>query len=781
MAGLLRYEVRVVGAAKAARQIDDLDTAVEKVAVGMGRIDGSTATLARGFDETAEAAKAADRAFAKAAAAQDKLGQGSRRASKEVEGLGGKFDGLNDRLNRTWGRAGDVISRVGDLEDMIRIFSGFVLLDAIQTAGAFVQEMYRMTDAGRKAQSMAEGLAEGLRKVTTGLDSVDIRKSVQLAAAMGKSKEQANEYQRALDAAIDRQVELNARIEEKQKLEEQGKTDSYEYRNTLRNIEILTKAVEDQISVAEVERKKAQDRAFAAGQVNRALEGQIKANRDLIPNLLQSAEATAKAAIETAKYRVELQNADGAMTSSIDVFARLAAAGVKTWQGINAATAGHDKDAKKSAEEAKRLAEMRIRISQDLEDRQTALIASEGAQRLAQLDIRQQRELQAFRGTAEQRKRLVELQTDEMIALERELEQRAATEREAAARAELDQRIAMITQGAARAAAASQLSLQALAGDPGAGSQEGINARAKLQREAAMAAATAEIKIAQAKGEEITQIEIELQTKLLQIEQERVEASKALGDQMILNAKRVADGATAAAEAIGALGSVASQLSAIYAISSEASITRARAAEDEAAAEVERAKAAAKAAGEDVEASATVAAAEEKRLAAKQAVLDAEAAAAEEKKKFAVIEFAIEAARNVAQGVAEVAKSAGSYPDPVGIATHAIAAASHFTAAGLFGVQAAATASAPTAAGIAAEAGPVAAAASSPGDTIGAGDRGSDGPRQTIVNLRFDGQRLSTDADIADAVATVLDRNASRRGRARFEADSYRRGRRRRA
>lgn len=299
-----------------------------------------------GFDKAEKAVKGADKAAEGAAKSAKTATRGFSSLGDGASQLGERFDGLNDRLNKTWGRAGDVISRVGDLEDMIRIFSGFVLLDAIQTASAFVQEMYRMTDAGRKAQSMAEGLAEGLKKVTNGLDNVDIRKAVQLAALMGKAKEQTSEYQRALDAAIDRQVELNAEIEKKLKLEEQGRTDSYEYRNTLRNIAILTEAVESQISVAEVEKQKAQERAFAAGQVNRALEGQIKATQNLIPNLLQSAEATAKAAIETAKYRLELQRSGGQMTSILDVFARLGAAGVRTWDGVSKAVDNHRKGTK---------------------------------------------------------------------------------------------------------------------------------------------------------------------------------------------------------------------------------------------------------------------------------------------------------------------------------------------------------------------------------------------------------------------------------------------------
>lgn len=586
------------------------------------------------------------------------VGRGAGRARQEVEGLGRQFDGLNDSLNRTWGRAGDVISRIGDLEDMVRIFSGFVLLDAIQTAGAFVTEMYRMTDAGRKAQSMAEGLAEGLKKVTNGLDNVDIRKAVQLAAAMGKSKEQTNEYQRALDAAIDKQVELNAELEKKLKLEQQGDTDSYAYRNTLRNIEILTKAVESQISVAEVEKQKAQERAFAAGQVERALVGEAKAAKDLIPNILRNAEATAKATLETVKYRVALQQAGNSMNSTIDVFARLGAAGVATWQGISKAAESQKKD----AAAAKRAAEDRLRIERDLQDRQTALIISEGARRLAQLDLRHQRELQAFKGTAEQRKQLVALQTEEMLALERELEQRSATEREnarkreeAALREALERRLAAIQRGASEAAAASQLDLAKLGA--GGGFDE-IDARADIQVRAAKAAADAEIAIAQAKGESVKEIETNLQTQLLVIEQERLDASKALTEQYVTDVSNITQ------SVIGTASALADSIMApqIQGLENRVNELRVKA---------EAAK------GTAAETKAT------------KDLLKAEREVAKARAKQAKLDAALGAAEAGAQAAGQFALAAANWANPIAAAAHIISGATHVVQAVAYGRMAA--------------------------------------------------------------------------------------------
>ena len=90
---------------------------------------------------------------------------------------------------------------------------------------------------------------------------------------------------------------------------------------------------------------------------------------------------------------------------------------------------------------------------------------------------------------------------------------------------------------------------------------------------------------------------------------------------------------------------------------------------------------------------------EKEQLAAKKAVLAAERAAEQERRRFQAIEFALKATENVNAAAEEAAKAAGSYPDPVGIALHTVSAVKHAAAAALYGRGVASAVSAPSAVG----------------------------------------------------------------------------------
>lgn len=173
------------------------------------------------------------------------------------------------------------------------------------------------------------------------------------------------------------------------------------------------------------------------------------------------------------------------------------------------------------------------------------------------------------------------------------------------------------------------------------------------------------------------------------------------------------------------------------------------------------------------------AAAEEKVYKAQLALQRAEREAAEARRAFMVLEFALEGAKMAAKSIESAALASFLAALPFGVGAPYVpaavtAAVTYGTAAAAYGVAAVATGATPTAA---------AGAPPAPGDdalvdsTVNAGDRDRR-EGDTVVNLNFQGQPFETRNDIHDAMIGGLDAASRRRGRPRADfAALQRRGR----
>ncbi len=172
------------------------------------------------------------------------------------------------------------------------------------------------------------------------------------------------------------------------------------------------------------------------------------------------------------------------------------------------------------------------------------------------------------------------------------------------------------------------------------------------------------------------------------------------------------------------------------------------------------------------------AAAEEKVYKAQVQLQKAEQEAAEARRRFKVLEFALEGAKMAAKSIeaAALAQMLAALPFGVGapfVPAAVAASVTYGTAAAAFGVAAGVTAATPTAQGTP-PAGPDDGLADR---TIGAGDRDGRGGGD-VINLNFAGQPFETRHDLHDAMIEGFDVASRRRGRNRANfAALQRRGR----
>lgn len=174
------------------------------------------------------------------------------------------------------------------------------------------------------------------------------------------------------------------------------------------------------------------------------------------------------------------------------------------------------------------------------------------------------------------------------------------------------------------------------------------------------------------------------------------------------------------------------------------------------------------------------AAAEQQVYEAQMALQRAEAEAAEARRAFMVLEFALEGTKMGIKALESAALASFLAALPFGVGAPFVpaavaAAALYGTAAAAYGVAAVATAVTPTPAGNAPP--PPGEDALVDSSTVSAGDRDRD-EGGVVVNLNFQGQPFETRNDIHDAMIGGLDAASRRRGRPRADlAGLQRRGR----
>lgn len=147
---------------------------------------------------------------------------------------------------------------------------------------------------------------------------------------------------------------------------------------------------------------------------------------------------------------------------------------------------------------------------------------------------------------------------------------------------------------------------------------------------------------------------------------------------------------------------------------------------------------------------------QKEQIAAQKALLAAEKAAEQERRRMQALDFALKAADNAGAAIEEVAKAAGAYPDPVGMALHGFAALKHGAAAAFYGRGVSASLSAPSAVGGGGGLGPGTPSAPTAADRpVDNGDQRRGGTTIVLNGILADGRAVRTAT--TDALNTVGD------------------------
>lgn len=761
------YRVGVEGAVRAANEIGQLDTAAASAAGSMRR-----------------SGKAASGAALEYTIARAK-----------VESLGAQFDKVNDKAAKFGGRFGDVRARLGDFEDAVAIFSGVALVQAGQAIVEMGATLYGWTERGKAAKREAEALTGALdemkgsldRLTTTGhIEALDPDSYARLGAALRSAKEEQIEYEAALDKMVEAQTRVNeAQAEYDKSIEGMAPSMQGFHRSTSTAGKALS-TFEIQLSKARLEagelREALTKKREVAEAVRREVEANVSASKTMSTALNFETDHILDNITMWGAYQFAVARGHTASTEMADNFvtghARIANAAIDTAEAIGKAVDKHNAAASAAGRHAESLAKLRAE--------QARQFASDEADALTQLDdenintaeryaeqIASQRTgalalAEANAQVAEVEARLLDLQGRAEDAARIRLAATQALElAQAAVRGETEKYITTLRQVHAEQARPS----------------DAPDVAARLAAAHELAAAT---EAAMAGPFDAIEVAFDHFVNGATVDLEKLaEASEA----------RYGSWETWEGTALSAIDSVMSGLNSISMMFSAIAdsevvplrnaetranelLAIAEAAERAAAAESERARDTASAAAADgklAAASRDRADAEQAVYEARLAVIEAEERSAEVMKNLRALEFALEGAKMVAKtleagATAALLYSGGLFPQA---AAATAAAVTYGLAAAAYGVAAAYTATTPTARQQRPNAPEDRATAAR---TVAAGDRERGRDDRPNVYVEFSGGALHTLTEVQDTVVKAGNLAHKRRGGAR---DDYRRASRR--
>ncbi len=291
----------------------------------------------------------------------DGIAEGAEEARRS---FGDAFDEINGDLNETYGRFGDVISRLGDFEDAIKLLSGFALVEVVQGSVEFVQKMYEMTDAGKAAKRQAEALAGALQEVSaaaqqlSSVDSIaalDPERAARLAARLTEAGAATTLYEEKLKHAAEAQLELNQASAELVDLRKRGAEGFYLNRAT-RSVEIFTRHTAALVGEAERARQKLLEKEAAARSLRLELEQTTRRQQRYIEQLGQEAAYIGRTIVMQAEYRVALARGKKPAADVLDLLAGFAARGVEAYDAVTTKVGEYSKAVRAASAETQTLA-----------------------------------------------------------------------------------------------------------------------------------------------------------------------------------------------------------------------------------------------------------------------------------------------------------------------------------------------------------------------------------------------------------------------------------------
>lgn len=392
---LIRLDVEVTGTAEAEAALRGVDGTARDAADALRLLD-------RGFGGSEDAAEKADRAFEQAGASSGQLDRllaaldatvrrvdagldalasaatRAARAKRDAAGagkeVGGAFEGINSGVKKALDPFGDVVERMGQVEDIFRVFSGFVVFEAVDAIAGWAQELYAATDAGKEAARWQKAVADALGDVkgrldalagSTDIEALDPERYARLGAAIATVKEEEEEYTAALQTAIEAQLRVNeARADyERVKANPDAARFGEGVAQEAKELGAFERALTGAKTEAEKLRASLIAKRDAAEQVTREIEGATKASQEASRQWATEARQLVDGAVAWGEYWQAVARGSAGSTGLADNVIRwhasFANAIEDTVASVGKAIAAHDSRAEAARREAAALAKLR--------------------------------------------------------------------------------------------------------------------------------------------------------------------------------------------------------------------------------------------------------------------------------------------------------------------------------------------------------------------------------------------------------------------------------------
>lgn len=273
---------------------------------------------------------------------------------------GEAFESVNQGLKSTLDPFGDVIERVGGLEDVFRVFSGFVVVEAVEAVTQFVTTMYEMTEAGKAAKRQTEAQAaanEELkssfdRLITAGELNLDFMLRMRNASAgLTLAEEEYNE-------ALQKRAELNAPLAEamrelaifEERAGDQANKNSQEYGRLRENVDRYQRLVDKTNKTLQEHRERLLANNRARKEVEAELE-RAETRWERLTDKIAAGTRSLAAHIETqAAYRIALAEGHQPARDTLDLLAGFAARGVQAYEAVTEKAKAYTKAAGQARE-----------------------------------------------------------------------------------------------------------------------------------------------------------------------------------------------------------------------------------------------------------------------------------------------------------------------------------------------------------------------------------------------------------------------------------------------
>lgn len=401
----------------AASSMDEFADASSKASGELSDTRKAASELKKAMDGVDDSAKSASSALKSAGDSAKKTEDSCRDAEDSTRSLGDSFDEANRRAADFGGRFGDVRSRLGEIEDAFKVFSGLALFELGSALVEGAKQIAEWTDAGKAAKIQAEATSAAINGMVGKLKSLTNAANVGRDALFGLINAQIQQ-----EVASKGLVETTAKIVDVQKryaialrelgiAENDASKNKYGYDESAVQLRSTVKSLQDELIKLnqEFDQQKA-----SIGVANKLIETATK-------TIEKQGKVAKAAALNVKTFTNALRTGLDEIVSSLRAAANLIGRG------------GFDLRVFGSPEQ--------LAMDAAIVDRRVSLIRNSGERQIAAQKLAHDRELEQARDAGLSTRDLIAQQESERIRLEEDIASERAARAAARAREELQEQV----------------------------------------------------------------------------------------------------------------------------------------------------------------------------------------------------------------------------------------------------------------------------------------------------------------------------------------------------